>query len=364
MEHSRRVPDVGCAFSFEMNDIKQDAKEDLLGRVGIIGNGSWGTALAKMLTDNQRPIHWWLRNEAAAKQLKERGHNPHYLTSVRFDPALLFPASNLLEICEASDTLVFAVPSAYANEVLAQVPAGLWQNKKIISAIKGILPEHHQLLNDYLQQHCDFDLDQYVAITGPCHAEEVAAERLSYLTFSGLDEALTASAAQAFANPFIYTTHNHDLWGAQLAAVLKNIYAIGAGMAHALDYGDNFLSVFITNCYREMYHFLDAHFHKVHPSKDHPDFLTSAYLGDLLVTCYSLHSRNRRFGTMIGKGYSIQAATLEMNMVAEGYYAARGMMQIAAELDIPLPIGKQIYEVLWENKPAGEMMLGLEKQLS
>lgn len=340
------------------------AAPDMLGRIGIIGNGSWGTALAKMLTDNHRPINWWLRNEAAARQLKERGHNPHYLTSVRFDPQLLSPSSDLNAVCAASDTLVFAVPSAFALDVLSQVPADVWQNKRIISAIKGILPEQHQLLNDYLQEHCGFPLENYVAITGPCHAEEVAAERLSYLTFSGLDETITSAAAATFANPFIYTTHNHDLWGAQLAAVLKNIYAIGAGMAHALDYGDNFLSVFITNCYREMFHFLEAHFHKVHPSNEHPDFLTSAYLGDLLVTCYSLHSRNRRFGTMIGKGYSIQAATLEMNMVAEGYYAARGMQHIAAALDIPLPIGRRIYSVLWEGQPAAVMMRELEKHLS
>lgn len=346
---------------FEMIDINAP---DLLGRIGIIGNGSWGTAIAKMLTDKQRPINWWLRNDAAARQLKERGHNPHYLTSVRFDPTLLLPSSDLLHVCRNSDTLVFAVPSAYACEVLAQVPAEIWREKKIISAIKGILPEHHQLLNDFLESDYDCLLQNYVAITGPCHAEEVAAERLSYLTFSGLDEALTSAAAQAFTNPFIYTSFNHDLWGAQLAAVLKNIYAIGAGMAHALDYGDNFLSVYITNCFREMYHFLEAHFHKVHPSNEHPDFLTSAYLGDLLVTCYSLHSRNRRFGTMIGKGYSIQAATLEMNMVAEGYYAARGMSRIADELGIDLPIGKRIYEVLWEQKSAGLMMQELEKELS
>jgi len=337
---------------------------DLLGRIGIIGNGSWGTALAKMLTDNNRPVNWWLRNETAAKQLRERGHNPHYLTSVRFDPHLLHPSADLMQVWNACDSVVFAVPSAYANNVLEQLPEDAFLEKKIISAIKGILPQHNQLLSDYLQANRSFPLENYVAITGPCHAEEVAAERLSYLTFSGLDEKLTSAAAAAFANPFIFTTHNHDLWGAQLAAVLKNIYAIGAGMAHALDYGDNFLSVYITNCYREMYRFLEAHFHNVHPSNEHPDFLTSAYLGDLLVTCYSLHSRNRSFGTMIGKGYSVKAATLEMNMVAEGYYAARGMKHIAATQNIPLPIGNMIYEVLWENRQPAEMMEKLEKQLS
>jgi glycerol-3-phosphate dehydrogenase (NAD(P)+) len=203
-----------------------------------------------------------------------------------------------------------------------------------------------------------------VAITGPCHAEEVAQERLSYLTFSGLCDALTSSVAQAFSGPYLFTTANHDLWGAQFAAVLKNIYAIGAGMAHALDYGDNFLSVYITNCYREMYRFLEAHFHQVHPSDEQPDFHTSAYLGDLLVTCYSLHSRNRTFGAMLGKGYTVQSATLEMNMVAEGYYAARGMQSISAELSIDIPIARMIYEVMWEKRRPAEAFSTLEHSLS
>src|SRR5690606_30643047 len=176
---------------------------------------------------------------------------------------------------------------------------------------------------DYMQREMGFDLQNYAAITGPCHAEEVASERLSYLTSSGLNDALTNAVAKTFSNSYIYTTSNHDIWGVQFAAVLKNIYAIGAGMAHALDYGDNFLSVYTTNCYREMYRFLEAHFEKVHPSNERPDFHTSAYLGGLLVTCYSLHSRNRMFGTMLGKGYSVKTAILEMNMVAEGYYGSR-----------------------------------------
>jgi glycerol-3-phosphate dehydrogenase (NAD(P)+) len=199
---------------------------------------------------------------------------------------------------------------------------------------------------------------------GPCHAEEVAEERLSYLTFSGLDDNLTCAVADAFANTYISTTCNHDIWGAQFAAVLKNIYAIGAGIARALDYGDNFLSVYITNCYREMYHFLQDHFEKVHPSNEHPDFHTSAYLGDLLVTGYSLYSRNRTFGTMIGKGYSVKAAMLEMNMVAEGYYAARGMQSVSKEFSIDIPIATFIYKILWENHNPSDVFLKLEKLLS
>ena len=335
-----------------------------LGQIGIIGNGSWGTALAKILTDNNNSIYWWVRNSESVQYLKDRNHNPHYLTSVRFLPETIKPTDNLTEVVKACDTLIVAVPSAYAQQAIESVDKELWKDKNIISAIKGILPDCNLLLNDYLAQQPDFDLQRYVAITGPCHAEEVAFERLSYLTFSGLNDDLTGAVAKAFNNSYISTTFNHDIWGAQFAAVLKNIYAIGAGMSHALDYGDNFLSVYATNCYREMYRFLDAHFEKVHPSNERPDFHTSAYLGDLLVTCYSLHSRNRMFGTMLGKGYTVKSAILEMNMVAEGYYAARGMQSISKTYAIDIPLATCIYEVLWENKPAAEMFKRIEKMLS
>lgn len=335
-----------------------------LGNIGVVGNGSWGTALAKILTDNGNTIRWWVRNPSSVEHLRQRHHNPHYLTSVRFLPETFVASSDLNEVLQRCETVVFAVPSAYAQKVLESVPAELWLEKKIISAIKGILPDCNLLLNDHLTGSMGYDLQNYVAITGPCHAEEVAQERLSYLTFSGLNDELTGAVAEAFRTNYINTTFNHDIWGAQFAAVLKNIYAIGAGMAHALDYGDNFLSVFTTNCYREMYRYLNLHFEKVHPSNEHPDFHTSAYLGDLLVTCYSLHSRNRTFGTMLGKGYSVKAATLEMNMVAEGYYAARGMQAIAASYEIDIPLASCIYEVLWEGAKASEVFLRIEKMLS
>jgi len=335
-----------------------------LGTIGIIGNGSWGTALAKILTDNGQKIHWWIRNKAAVEHITERHHNPNYLTSVRFLPETILPSDDLEFVLKSCDTLVFAVPSAYAQKVIESSPAALWTNKKIISAIKGVLPDCNLLLNDYLVSQLGYDLQNYVAITGPCHAEEVAEERLSYLTFSGLNPILTQTASQAFKTAYINTTFNHDIWGAQFAAVLKNIYAIGAGMAHALDYGDNFLSVYITNCYREMYQYLNLHFQKVHPSNDLPDFHTSAYLGDLLVTCYSLHSRNRTFGAMLGKGYSVKAAMLEMNMVAEGYYAARGMQSMSRQYVIDIPLATCIYGVLWEGIKPSEAFLQIEKMVS
>ncbi|GAA4469576.1 NAD(P)H-dependent glycerol-3-phosphate dehydrogenase [Nemorincola caseinilytica] len=338
--------------------------KDLLGQVGIIGNGSWGTALAKILTDNGRAIHWWVRNQEAIDHLKDRNHNPHYLTSVRFLPNTILPTNDLPAMLQQCDTVIVAVPSAYAQGVMNEIPPEVWRQKNVISAIKGVLPDTNLLLNDHMTAAYNMPLERYVAITGPCHAEEVAYERLSYLTFSGLNDELTQAVEAAFNNSYINTTSNHDIWGAQFAAVLKNIYAIGAGIAHSLDYGDNFLSVYATNCYREMYGFLQSHFEKVHPSDEQPDFHTSAYLGDLLVTCYSLHSRNRTFGAMIGKGYSVKAATLEMNMVAEGYYAARGMQHISGMYAIPLPMATVIYDILWQGTPAAEGFLKLEKMMS
>lgn len=338
--------------------------EKNLGRIGIVGNGSWGTALAKILTDNGHVINWWVRNEEAISHLNSRYHNPHYLTSVRFLPGTLIPTNNLAAMLDACDTVIVAVPSAYVQAVIGQVDKELWLGKNIISAIKGILPDANMLLNDYLTSNFGYPLDRYVSVMGPCHAEEVAEERLSYLTFSGLNDDLTALVAKAFKNTYINTTCNHDIWGAQFAAVLKNIYAVGAGIARSLDYGDNFLSVYITNCYREMYHFLQDHFEKVHPSNDHPDFHTSAYLGDLLVTCYSLHSRNRTFGVMIGKGYSVKSAMLEMNMVAEGYFAARGMQSVSSQYSIQVPIATIIYRILWESLDPSDGFLKIEQMLS
>lgn len=331
---------------------------------GIIGNGSWATALAKMLTDNSNTIYWWMRSETAVSHLLHKHHNPQYLTSVSFSSSHIIPTTDLQQVVAACDTLVICVPSAFVLDVLRELPADALKNKVIISAIKGILPVQHVLLNDYLASTFDVPLEQYVAITGPCHAEEVAQERLSYLTFSGLDDRTTKQAAKAFCTDYIRTTANHDLWGAQYAAVLKNIYAVGAGLAHGIGYGDNFLSVYNTNCYREMYRFLQLQFEQVHPSSEVPDFHTSAYLGDLLVTCYSPHSRNRTFGTLIGKGYSVKAATTEMSMVAEGYFAVQGMRKIAATLQIDMPIMQQVHAVLWENKLPGEAFREIELLLS
>lgn len=331
---------------------------------GIVGNGSWATALAKMLTHNQKVVNWWMRNDEAKNHFLSHHHNLHYLSSVDFDPELIRPSTNIKEVIRDTQYLIICVPSAYIAEILKDLPENIFENKVIISAIKGILPEEHVLLNDFLKAKFHLKTENYISITGPCHAEEVAQERLSYLTFSGIDQEKTKLISKCFATPFIKTNINHDIYGTQYAAVLKNIYAVGAGLAHGLGYGDNFLSVYITNCYREMFYFLRMQFEISHCDQDYPDFHTSSYLGDLLVTCYSPHSRNRTFGTLLGKGYSLSAASAEMNMVAEGYFASKGMHSITTELKIHLPIVHKIHEILWEGKSKNIAFQEIEDLLS
>lgn len=332
--------------------------------IGVIGNGSWATALAKLLTANDNKIYWWMRNEAAVEHLQRHGHNEHYLSAVTFDPDMIMPTTDLLSVVNDSEILVFCIPSAYLVDVLHRIPKNALAGKRIVSAVKGILPEHYQLLQEYLIADFHIDVEQYFSITGPCHAEEVAQERLSYLTFSGTLTEDAAKIAALFETPYLKTTTNHDLWGSQYASVLKNIYAVGAGIAHGLGYGDNFLSVYITNCYKEMYRFLKFHFYDKNPDCPKPDFHTAAYLGDLLVTCYSLHSRNRSFGNLLGKGYRVSDAKLEMNMVAEGYYAALGMKHVLKDIPVTMPILTHIYEILWEQKAVKTTFKQIENLLS
>jgi glycerol-3-phosphate dehydrogenase (NAD(P)+) len=334
-------------------------------RFGIIGGGSWATALAKILTDRKHSINWWIRNEVKIEHIQKHGFNPDYLSTAKFNTSLLCMSTDVVEVIKRSDILIIAVPSAYAEESLSKLKPEDWKGKKIVSAIKGLLPDKNILLNYYLQQQFNFSLENYFAVLGPCHAEEVAAEKLSYLTFSGTDITTTAEIALHFNTEYINTIVNHDILGVQYAAVLKNIYALGAGIAHGLNYGDNFLSVYIANAADEMAGFLKKfgvehitvgeHEDEEDPvtHRKTPNYAASVYLGDLLVTCYSLFSRNRTFGTMIGKGYSVKAAQLEMNMVAEGYNAAKCIFTINKSVGAAIPIAETVYNILWENvKPA------------
>lgn len=299
-----------------------------------------------------------MRSDTSRASLQASGQNPHYLSMVRYNMNKVVLYADMAKCIAESDIILIGIPSAFVEEVLGALPPNALQNKFILSAIKGILPGRTQLLNDYLHETFNVPNTHYACISGPCHAEEVAADKLSYLTFASANEAYAHEIAAYFNKHNLHTVVSTDLYGVQYAAVLKNIYALGAGIAHGLDYGDNFLSVYITNCFSEMQQFLAA----VSPDVRH-HYNTSAYLGDLLVTCYSLHSRNRTFGNFIGKGYSVNAAKLELNMVAEGYYAARGIHDIAERNKYELPIAESIYRILWGNQSAGEVFKQLEGTL-
>lgn len=329
-------------------------------RFGVIGGGSWATALVKILTDNKLPVNWWVRSENVMEHIRQRHHNPHYLSSVYFDNSLLSISTQLKHIIADSECLIVAMPSAYVADAFKDLPRNSFSNRKVMSAVKGILPDQNLLLNDYLARHFDFPQDNYFTVMGPCHAEEVAAEKLSYLTFSGVDEQKLPQLAGCFKTVYLNTICNQDVYGVQYAAILKNIYALGAGIAHGLEYGDNFLSVLIANCADEMAGFLrksGIRNVEVGVHEDEGDLLhkktanyaASVYLGDLLVTCYSLYSRNRTFGNMIGKGYSVKTALLEMNMVAEGYNASKCIHIINKEVKATMPIAGSIYSILWEG---------------
>ena len=326
------------------------------GRIGVLGNGSWSSALVKILTDNGQQVNWWMRSGPALAHLRATAHNAHYLKSVRFDLSHIEFHEDLENCVSQSDILLAGIPSAFIADTLSVLPLQSLQNKTVLSAIKGILPGSYTLFHQYLETTFQFPLQHYACIAGPCHAEEIAAEKLSYLTFAAADSSLATGMASRFQNSYLQTVVSEDIIGVQYAAVLKNIYALGAGIAHGLDYGDNFLSVFITNGFAEMQTFLQT---VPEASKSH--YNSSVYLGDLLVTCYSLHSRNRTFGNYIGKGYSVHATQLELNMVAEGYYASKGIHEIALRQGLHLPIAERIYRILWEQQSPAAMFSEIEQ---
>lgn len=343
-------------------------------KFGVIGSGSWATALAKILTDKNHVIQWWVRDQATKDHILSKGFNPRYLSNAKFDTSLLHVSTCLADVIADSTVLVIAVPSAYADDTLGHLHPEAWKGKKVISAIKGLLPEKNILLNHYLQKEFQLPLQDYFAVLGPCHAEEVALEKLSYLTFSGTDIRTASEIASHFSNDYINTIINHDILGVQYAAVLKNIYALGAGIASGLNYGDNFLSVYIANAADEMACFLKKFGVKHITVGDHegedpvthrktPNYAASVYLGDLLVTCYSLHSRNRGFGKMIGEGRSVASIREEMNMVAEGFNASRCIYNINKSVDAAIPIAETVYKILWEELPPAKGFKRIEQVL-
>ena len=313
-------------------------------RYAMVGSGSWATALIKLLLNHLLSIYWYLRDEKKIEKIKKTAHNPFYLQSVYLDPDRLNMTNDINEVVENSDVIVFCTPSAYFMKTMSNLKVSL-DNKFIISAIKGFVDEKNLTVAEYFNQFHKIPFDRIGVISGPCHAEEVSMERLSYLTLTSKHAEVARALCDVFACDYIKTTPGTDIYGVEYSAALKNIYAIAAGICHGLGYGDNFMAVLMTNAYHEIAEFLNA----THPDKDRV-LTTSAYLGDLLVTGYSQFSRNRTFGNMLGKGYSVISAQAEMNMVAEGYYASRCINEINKEFRIDMPIAEAVYMILYEQK--------------
>ncbi|WP_321288549.1 NAD(P)H-dependent glycerol-3-phosphate dehydrogenase [uncultured Sunxiuqinia sp.] len=313
-------------------------------KIAIIGGGSWATALAKILLNNVESINWYLRSSENIEQFKRYRHNPNYLRGVEFDIDQIVFFNDINQIIEESDVLVLTIPSAFLHDSLKDLTADIG-NKFIVSAIKGIVPETNQIIATYLKESYKVPYDRIGVIAGPCHAEEVALERLSYLTIACPDIKRARDFAFKLECPYIRSHVSDDIFGTEYASVLKNIIAIASGIVHGLRYGDNFQAVLVANAIQEIKRFVD----KVHPINR--DIKSSAYLGDLLVTAYSQFSRNRTFGAMIGKGYTTRTAQIEMHMVAEGYYATKSIHEINEEYKVKMPICEAVYNILYENVP-------------
>ena len=312
-------------------------------RIAVFGGGSWATAIVKMLCENVETVGWYMRSISAIEHIKTNKHNPNYLSSAELHPDQLDLSSDINQTAANYDVLIFVIPSAFLKGELENLTTTLEQ-KIIFSAIKGIVPESGLIVGEHFNEKHNIPLENIGVITGPCHAEEVAMERLSYLTLACQDEEKAKMLSRYIAGRYIKTKISDDIIGTEYAAMLKNIYAISAGIAHGLGYGDNFQSVLMSNAIREMKRFIK----KVHKMKRNIN--NSAYLGDLLVTGYSTFSRNRMFGNMIGKGYTVKSAQLEMSMVAEGYYATKSAYEINLKNSAKTPIINTVYAVLYEGK--------------
>ncbi len=324
----------------------------------VLGGGSWATALVKMLAENNAKVLWYMRNEEAVAYIHKHGHNPNYLTDVSFDTEQLVLTSDINEAITQGHILIFAIPSAFLESELKKIKHHL-HDRIIFSAIKGIVPETGLIVGEHFHDHYGIAFENIGVITGPCHAEEVALERLSYLTIACDDQDKAKLVAENLSSNYIRTKISDDIIGTEYAAMLKNIYALAAGIAHGLGYGDNFQSVLMSNSIREM----DRYIKRVHKMKRNIN--NSAYLGDLLVTGYSTFSRNRMFGNMIGKGYTVSSAKMEMNMVAEGYYACKTAYELKGRFKkkVRTPIIDAVYAVLYNNKNAKKVFRQLTEKL-
>jgi glycerol-3-phosphate dehydrogenase (NAD(P)+) len=327
-------------------------------KYAVFGAGSWATAIVKMLSENLDEVGWYMRSVYAKEHILKEYHNPSYLSSVEFKVDQLKLSNDINEMAEYADVLIFVIPSAFMHSELGKLSANV-SDKIIVSAVKGIIPESGLLVGEHFHDIYNIPFENIAVIAGPCHAEEVALERLSYLTISCADAEKAQAIADSLSSDYIKTKISDDIIGTEYAVMLKNIYAIAAGMAHGLGYGDNFQSVLMSNAIREMKRFIK----KMHKMKRNIN--NSAYLGDLLVTGYSVFSRNRMFGNMIGKGYTVKSAMMEMNMVAEGYYATKSahLLNEKNKKKTRLPIIDAVYSVLYEGKDAKKVFKKLTDKL-
>lgn len=325
-------------------------------RIAVIGGGSWATAIVKMLSNNSNQILWWIRNNEVVEFINKYSHNPNYLSAVEIDLSKVELNSSINEIFDQADIIILAIPSAFIDETLSRVKPEFFKDKIFVSAVKGIVPEYNQVIGEYLNSKFFVSYNNILAISGPCHAEEVALEKLSYLTIacSNLENAVLVS--NLLSCRYIKCSISEDIIGVEYAAVLKNIYSIASGICHGLGYGDNFQAVLVANVIQEMEHIVQV----INPMKR--DIKHSAYLGDLLVTSYSQFSRNRVFGNMLGKGYSVKSAQFEMNMIAEGYYAVKCLFEMNKRYEINMPICRAVYNIIYERiSPAIEIKLLTER---
>lgn len=325
-------------------------------RCAVIGYGTWATALVGVLTANEARVGWYVRNPEVLESLRTEGRNQRYLSDLEFDTERIAPSDDLNEVVSNADIIIMAAPSAYLKTFLEPLTVSL-KDKFVISAVKGIIPGDYKTVVEYLHDHYDLSYKQLGLITGPTHAEEVSRERLSYLTVVCTDPENAAIVGKKLSTKYIHLSYSLDLYGTEYAAILKNIYAVAVGMAIGLGYGDNFLAVLISNCASEMTRFLSESY------PDERNTQASAYLGDLLVTCYSIHSRNRRLGLLIGHGCSVKTALNEMTMVAEGYFAADCIRHINFRHKIEMPIAEMVYQVLYERASARKSMKALTAKL-
>ena len=327
-------------------------------KVAVIGGGSFGTALAKIFSENLGHCSWWMHNSDSALHVMRYHHNPRYLSSVGFQPDTISVYTDVSDCAREADIIVLAVPSAFIKEVLADLSPELLKNKIIATTIKGIIPDENMIVGRYLNEVLGVPEEQIVVITGPCHAEEIALERLSFLAVAARDKKVAKMMVNCLECHYVKCTWSADLYGTEYAAVMKNIYAIAAGIYHGLGYGDNFQAVLMSNSVREMKRFMNA------VSDTKVNIYKSAYLGDLLVTGYSQFSRNRMLGNMLGKGYTVRSARAEMTMVAEGYYAVPLVYKLRKKREVKMPIVKAVHSVLYEGKPARKVMAKLAQKLS